>query len=400
MPGLSVVLGGAFLLAFAVSLARAFEMYEKGGDAYRVGDWLINYEGGFVRRGLLGQLLLWEGRAYAGTLLPFVLFVQVALYGMLLVLGYRLALPHLMRRASILLMALSPATFLFEALNPQAFRKELLGLTVLALFCHSVRTSPLRLTAWLWCLGLVVPALILSHEAMLLLLPYFLIAALLSDPALLPFSPHPRPGALHSPWSRPALCLVIVSSLIAFAAALVAAGDEQKVQDILESLRGVVPRSSLTRRGSHGSILALQHSASKAFSDQQARFAAKGYNYPIKYALIVSLSIVPFLANRSYVSRLWSRISHRWLLVMSVGLTIVLCLIAKDWGRFIYMNATALSLVLLSQPPLSTSPATAWTKSVIPLIYACVWRVPISDPSLEQGALVQAEACLLGRDVR
>jgi hypothetical protein len=143
-----VVLALAFLLAFVVSGFRALEIESKSGDAYRIGDWLVNYEGGFVRRGLLGQMLLWEGRSFPGTLLPLVLSIQVALYGMLLVWGYRLLSPHVQSRVSILLLGLSPASFLFEALNPQGFRKELLGLVLLAVFCHAVQRERLRIAPW------------------------------------------------------------------------------------------------------------------------------------------------------------------------------------------------------------------------------------------------------------
>jgi hypothetical protein len=380
-----VALALAFLLAFVVSLLRAVEIHNKGGDAYRIGDWLINYEGGFVRRGLLRQLLLWEGRSFPGTLLPLILFIQVALYGMLLVWGYRLLAPHMQSRVSILLLGLSPASFLFEALNPQGFRKELLGLVLLAVFCHAIQGQRLRTVPWLCCLGLVFPVLILSHEAMLLLLPYFLLAALPCLPLL--NQPDPRR-------SRGAVGFLIVSSLMAFAAAVYAAGDEQKVQDILESLRGLVPRASLSKRGVHGSIQALQHSASKAFHGQQIRFAARGYNYPIKYTVILVLSALPLIANKDYVPRLWSRNSSRLLLGLSALLTCVLCLIAKDWGRFIYMNATAFTLVLLSQAPLPRSESTSWAKAWLglSLIYASAWRVPISNPSLEEGIIAQVKA--------
>jgi hypothetical protein len=382
-----VVLALAFLLAFVVSLLRALEIESKGGDAYRVGDWLINYEGGFVRRGLLGQLLLWEGRSFPGTLLPLVLCIQVVLYGMLLLWGYRLLGPHVQRRTSILLLGFSPASFLFEALNPQGFRKELLGLVVLAVFCHAVQGQRLRIVPWLWCLGLIFPALILSHEAMVLLLPYFLMAGL---PRVSLFSePHPL-------WSRAAVGFLIVSSLLAFVAAVHAAGDEQKVQDIMESLRGLVPRASLSKRGTHGSIQALQHSASKAFHDQKSRFAARDYDYPIKYTVILGLTALPFLANWDCVSRVWSKNASRLLLVGAAALTIVLCLIAKDWGRFIYMNAAAFSLVLLSQSPLSRNgpKLSVWAWLGLSLSYASLWRVPISAPSLDRGIIFQVNSAL------
>lgn len=57
---------------------------------YCVSDWLINYEGGFVRRGLLGQLLFWSYSVWPFNVREFVLLLPFFLSPLLLFLMLRL----------------------------------------------------------------------------------------------------------------------------------------------------------------------------------------------------------------------------------------------------------------------------------------------------------------------
>lgn len=82
------VLGLAFTRAIAnyVSVDIA-----TGGFTYRVGDWVINYAGGFVRRGLFGELLFAVSPLGQSTLWALTGF-QLACYAV--VLGYVASFLH------------------------------------------------------------------------------------------------------------------------------------------------------------------------------------------------------------------------------------------------------------------------------------------------------------------
>ena len=53
-----IVAFSTLIFAAFVILKRTFEIFLAGGHNWGVGEWLINYNGGFVRRGLIGQILL------------------------------------------------------------------------------------------------------------------------------------------------------------------------------------------------------------------------------------------------------------------------------------------------------------------------------------------------------
>ena len=369
-----------YALALVASALQTFDVFQRGGDAYRVGDWLINYAGGFVRRGLFGHVLLAEGKLFPGTLLPLVLIIQLGLYANLLWLGFGLLKAHLPRRSTMLLLALSPATFLFESLNAQSFRKELLALVLLAGYCRAIQLSEQgsdrRVKRWLWSLSVAIPLLVLCHETSLLLIPYVFLATI--------------SFGWRSSFFKPSVVLTGLS-LSAFLAALFNTGDQETVARIVASLDGLVPETSLSTQGRHGAILALRYSSSDALVDLRSRIMSDDYDYPKKYGAILLLTGVGFFLNRDYLRPLLKAHLAKLVLLSAFFATVLLLSLAKDWGRFVYLNATALTLVLLTQPVMERASSGAKNRTVIllSLVYALSWRVPISKPSLELGAARQ-----------
>ena len=52
----SLLLGGAFVLMCFAKLVGYFT-YSYDYKSFEISDWLINYEGGFVRRGVMGEII-------------------------------------------------------------------------------------------------------------------------------------------------------------------------------------------------------------------------------------------------------------------------------------------------------------------------------------------------------
>ena len=47
---------GLLVVAFIFQISKFYTFYEEYSD-WQYADWLINYQGGFIRRGLIGELL-------------------------------------------------------------------------------------------------------------------------------------------------------------------------------------------------------------------------------------------------------------------------------------------------------------------------------------------------------
>jgi len=128
----SLFLGGVGVYLLVVWLLTAVKgfAYYRAHHAFAIGDWLINAHGGWVRRALLGEILLrWAALTHINPGL-WVWALEVVAYGAFFGLAYAL-----LRRQSdprpFVLLIFSPFVFTFQ-LHGGGYRKEILYFVLLA----------------------------------------------------------------------------------------------------------------------------------------------------------------------------------------------------------------------------------------------------------------------------
>ena len=140
--------------------------------AFTYGDWVIHYGFGFVRRGLIGQLLISIGGTQNAPTLVFL--VKAALYFAFLYSVYRLYRP-LLHENVLAFCLLAPTAFSFTVLDSDgAGRKELILLACMAVQCailaarQGISTCGSRSGPWihLCCLLASLSVAVLSHEGL------------------------------------------------------------------------------------------------------------------------------------------------------------------------------------------------------------------------------------------
>jgi len=109
---------------------------DNNGDLFITADWLINFNHGFVRRGILGSLFVNDiFNAYTGLLL--LSFFQIGVY---LFIIYKLYIYFLRINQNLLSITilLNPIFLIYFSLNDfrGSFRKEILGLQLYFLFLN------------------------------------------------------------------------------------------------------------------------------------------------------------------------------------------------------------------------------------------------------------------------
>lgn len=140
---------------------NGWALASEAGDAWQTGDWLINYAGGFVRRGLSGQIVQFFSSDQASTLFWVFLVQMTSLLvvgGAAVILCFRTD-----REPAWLALLLSPAFLLFPGLNVVGgARNEVLILAVVALLALVVG---MQLPPW-WLLlpYALYPFAVFSHE--------------------------------------------------------------------------------------------------------------------------------------------------------------------------------------------------------------------------------------------
>jgi hypothetical protein len=171
----------AFLVFVAACSVWQAAVQARAFDSWIIGDWLINYSGGFVRRGLIGALVMIVHRTTGAPLEWIVFSIQTIAF--LVFLGCVYQLSKGIRWSYLMVAALlSPATLAFTVLDPThaGLRKEILLFAGLALIVLMLVRD------WLedWQLIAVLVGVTLSHEALLVAAPYLFAAVAIKTTSL------------------------------------------------------------------------------------------------------------------------------------------------------------------------------------------------------------------------
>ncbi len=164
-----------FALIFITTVAGALHGYLTH-HTWKIGDWLINYQGGMVRRGLLGELIY--QLAHFSHINPgyYVLLFQILFYAAFFFFSYLL----LKRQHALLpyaILIFSPFIFTFQINDLYGgYRKEVIYFAVLAFITWSAKTSEYKIFERMFYITLLLyPAVILTHEMLAIFLPYLLV---------------------------------------------------------------------------------------------------------------------------------------------------------------------------------------------------------------------------------
>ena len=352
---------GVLLFALFLGLKRRTSWtVPLGGDPWSIGEWLINYRGGFVRRGLFGELFLMFGPTGEAGLWTLIV-IQSALW--LVIFGYSL---HALHRAnyawSTIAVVCSPAAACFIAWGhspDQGFHKELLAFVVLAILAWARQTGRARITS----VALVVGGLLLytlamfSWEASAFVLPAILYLLL-------------RPGAAHPELVVFRRSAAAVFTVLAGVVALVSTlrhGDATTAAAVCQAVmdhgfrREICGEVAMTG----GAIEAIGWTSYKTTMD-----VIVAWPLYVGYLFFIPLALLPYL-----VSAWFRQTLSRWLVVFSVVCVAPLFFIVTDYGRWIFILATSLMFCMTSDRPQQDCHSRLWGP-LGAILYVSLWGLP------------------------
>ncbi len=322
----------AATLAYAVSTAHRFP----SSHDWALEDWLVNYSGGFVRRGLPGTLASALGRGLHVAPSWLAAAGQAACYLTVFASAWLL-----LRRSSehspwTWALVLSPAAFAFQLLDHVGgFRKEILFFAGLGMLLLSLRRSvkpvlvSVALSVWL-------PCLVLSHESAFFYLGYYALVILLHERHRLPQGFILRSARI--------LGIPLLLSALAMAAISLHPGNRAIAAAVCASVEHV----PLNQCGQ--GLRYLSSTPSEAHADASAAFHRQ--NYPLIYAILGSFALAPIAvllrAGLRHDPTRSDALLVTGVAAMTALFSLPLYLFAVDWGRWIYMDVLSLSLILFS----------------------------------------------------
>jgi len=328
-------------------LIYALEIYD-GGQEWKTGDWLINYEGGFVRRGLIGQIIF-ELSGLGLNILWTAFAIQATVY--LLVAYYTLEFFFEQERsaASLLLLASPAFIFLFPIYDTSgALKKEILVFLAFCLLMRSQQNGRISHSLALSSLAIYVIAAF-SHEPCVLTIPFFIYPLLQNYRK----QTEKRTRILYA-------AMFLIASAVSLLCAIAFPGDAYTYKHICNSL----VRAGLSDPICSGSIVWIKHTMNDGVNRVLNFLKIYSYVYPLSFAL----AIIPIAITD------WFR---RNLLIVIIGFLslLPLFLVAYDWGRWIHIYIFFITTLALNQPAGLTFHAKKIPWVSIP-IYATAWYLP------------------------
>jgi len=364
------VLMGALALV-SIFYACVCVVYQPG---FAIGDWLINYSQGFIRRGLFGEAILLSGHLLHVPLPWMTLAVQIPIYLALLAGVYQLAAP-LKRDVVWFCMMFSPAALPFMILDPlNGYRKEILLFAALTatilLVRRKISDALLALT-----LAALFALLVLAHESLIFCFPYFFASIAIGVGEM------KRAAKICA---APFLLAVVLFDVVRHHPGNVAdaIGICTSVGGTWEGLGG--PRGLCS-----GSIAWLGVTFAQ-YHQQETEFV----RYWPLYSFLAVLSFAPFIAA---LVVLYKRDKLRCEVRVIAG-TAMVCGAASfglfyatiDWGRWIHMQIVCLLLVILMTKGRVSSAEvndanqlsrtrTAWRRPLLlgAFLYCTCWTLPV-----------------------
>jgi len=320
-----------------------------GGHSFKTGDWLLNYSGGPIRRGLVGALLQY----FSGIGVPLLwatFVLQVVVMGALF--GIVLKIYKLRSRSNLwLLILFSPAFLLFPFYDLNGgFRKEILGLTIFAYACliyaqNSV--TRMKLVAVVLCFAFAS----FSHEVTVFMLPLFTCLAFrFRDKGLIKTNEFVVFTSMMA---------VIGAASLGFA--LLYSGGPRVTEVICKSLTG----QGLDPTICNGAIAW----SADDFVTSVARVGDMLGIGSLSVPLLLLIALTPLFFTSFFDARM-----SLWFGVALITLA-PLFVVAIDWGRWVYVAVFLVFCLALSEEVAITRKFTR-VQAFLGVVYLISWSIP------------------------
>lgn len=293
-----------------------------GGHAWKTADWLIHYNAGIVRRGLMGSLFLFLANMFSLKVQWVSYIFQVGFLGILAFFILR-AFYRFHSTPIAVYWLWSPAfIFLFWVNHTStSFRKEIL-LYISLVFILKAFVGAAYLRFWYW--GAVALYIVagLSHELVIFFLPFFIFPII--------------DYGYRQAWSWKKIFLYgqpfLLSTVFIFTFALYFSATKDQTVQICESLASFQLRDHFC----DGAIAWLQHDAFYGYQ----KVLDLGWGVWINYFFLLILSFIPILLLKR--DPLLNR-----LMGCAICCALPLFLVAIDYGRWISILYTSLFLTII-----------------------------------------------------
>ncbi len=302
-------------------------------DTYEYGEWLINYQSGFIRRGLSGEIIFQLSRLFDGNLqLTYFIILSV-----ICLIFYRLnyiLLKNIKFNFFTILILFSPLLyFFFILINGVGIRKEILLFLFYLWYLISISSKSFSENS-LWKFIFIFPVLLFIHEGIFFYLPYIFVPILLikKKEEFKNFIPH--------------FSVLIFVSILSMIILYFFKGSERNAFEICQSLKTFEPIGCLER----GPIFALKNSLLKDQANNSMLFFYLDASFTswLGYLTYVIYSFIPLILLFKF-AEIKNKLTYILIYFLIIIFSLPLFHVAEDWSRWfsIHIHLTVFLLFFL-----------------------------------------------------
>jgi len=318
-------------LSFVVVINNFFRFFQNNA-VYQFDSWFSNYQGGFVRRGIPGELLF-QLHSLLDIHLGWMVFIFVCSLYILFYLLFFLLISKIEINKIFLLAIFSPISFYFPILNNKATgHKEiilLLSLVALSYFIPSISKKGAK--NLIIFISLVLG---LSHEGLLFYCIYLII------PYLLFFNFKSYREILLD------ISSIITFLLILFIINFIFSGNEQHVIDICNSIKEYANDKCQIS----GQIAHFNSPIKGYFLQKISNYWYEDYFRIYGIGFLFGFLPLFFLYSKIISTNLifsFSKINSLYFLIFPLLITFPIYILGADWGRYLYISYTSSLIILI-----------------------------------------------------
>jgi len=310
-------------ISFLFQVIKFFSFFEEYSNWQYV-DWIINYQAGFVRRGLIGEILF---RVYQLTSIHLDFLILVFVVIIIIFNSYFLirSIKYVSKSYINLLIFLSPGFFLYSIMNSEIIgRKDILMIFVMGFFVFFEKKINNKSLFLILIFSLVV--LCLSHSGFLFYSQYLLFLYL-----LIKFKRNLKINIYE--FGITTFTLLLMLMLI-----LLNQGTEFNTTEICLSVKNYVSDKCML----DGQVYWLQHDYERYIHEKTITgidYLKSFYIYTTSFFLVYF-----FLGIRAYKSKFnidfynLNKVNPLFIFIILFMPTIPTYILGVDWGRYIFIS--------------------------------------------------------------
>lgn len=319
------------IFVYIHQILKFYNFYEEY-SAWQYADWLINYQGGFVRRGFIGEIL-YNIHYLFGLDLDFLILIFVNFLFLSCLFFFIKSLEVIKKNQLCILIFLSPGFFLYPLMNTEIVgRKDILMIFSIGLIVFFEKKFKDYFLLLLIIFLLIFTTL--SHSAFLFYSPYMIMVyyfiLLRRKSNFLPFY----------------LIAAISTLIICFILIFLNQGNLNQVNQICEFVRNFVT----DRCSTYGQISWLANTSKiylfEKFNLNQ-NFFKIFFVYILSFFLVnIFLAVKLFKSKYNFSNKYLNNINPIIPFICLFILTFPVYILGLDWGRYIYISYSCSFFIL------------------------------------------------------